>query len=163
MEVKYIQNMFTMLMGGKMERCFLIGHHDAPLELYPYILEAVERHITQYDVGHFLVGCTGDFDLMAIRALREAKKKYPYIKAMLLTPYSYAECPLETPLGFDGIYYPERMEIVADLLRVTEANRKAVVRSDHVIAYMHRKTGRTAGAVGFALSYEKIITFLPDI
>lgn len=146
-----------------MKHCFLIGHHDAPPALYPYVFEAVERHITRYAVDHFMAGSVHYFDSMACNALREAKKKYPNITIEVMMPYSPCIIFPEVPEGFDGIYFPERLEIVADVLRLTEANRKAVERSDYVIAYMQKESGRTVSAVEFALSYEKTVTFLPQV
>jgi len=62
-------------MNGKI--CFFIGHSDAPQSVYPELVEAVERHITEYSVTDFRVGNYGAFDRMAARAVKEAKASHP--------------------------------------------------------------------------------------
>lgn len=39
-----------------MKSCFFIGHREAPGKLYPFLSEAIERHITEYGVKEFIVG-----------------------------------------------------------------------------------------------------------
>ena len=69
------------------ETCFFIGHRDAPEALRPLLDEAVERHIAEYGVTDFVVGHYGRFDVMAARAVREAKPRHPEVTLTLLIPY----------------------------------------------------------------------------
>ena len=116
-------------------RCFFIGHRDAPSDLYPSILSAVEEHIVQHGVTEFLVGQYGAFDRMAAKAVIQLKEKYPEVKLTLLLPYQPGERKIELPDGFDGSLYPEGQETVPKRLAIVRANQYAVKHSGYLIAY----------------------------
>lgn len=118
-----------------MKSCFFIGHRDAPAEIFPAIVEAVEDHIITYAVTEFTVGNYGSFDRMAARAVIDAKKKYPQITLSLLIPYHPAERAVELPLGFDNLFYPPQMEHVPRRLAIVRANNYMLAHVDHLIAY----------------------------
>lgn len=82
-----------------MKSCFFIGHRDTPAEIYQDLLLGVEKHIWEYDASEFIVGHYGAFDSMAVRAVTEAKKKYPGISLVMLLPYHPGEVPVELPEG----------------------------------------------------------------
>lgn len=69
-----------------MKLCFFMGHRDAPEELFPALEAAVERHITALGVTDFVVGHYGQFDRLAARAVRQAKKRHPQVSLTLLLP-----------------------------------------------------------------------------
>ena len=116
-------------------RCFFIGHRDAPSDLYPSILSAVEEHIVQYGVTEFLVVQYVAFDRMAAKAVIQLKEKYPEVKLTLLLPYHPGERKVELPDGFDGSLYPEGQETVPKRLAIVRANQYAVKHSGYLIAY----------------------------
>ena len=116
-------------------RCFFIGHRDAPSDLYPSILSAVEEHIVQYGVTEFLVGQYGAFDRMAAKAVIQLKEKYPDVVLTLLLAYHPGEKKVELPEGFDGSLYPEGQETVPKRLAIVRANQYAVKHSEYLIAY----------------------------
>ena len=119
----------------KQKRCFFIGHRDAPADLYPFILSAVEEHIVQHGVTEFLVGQYGAFDRMAAKAVIQVKEKYPDVTLTLLLAYHPSEKKLELPDGFDGSLYPEGQETVPKRLAIVRANQYAVKHSGYLIAY----------------------------
>lgn len=116
-------------------RCFFIGHRDAPSELYPSIVSAVEEHIVQHGVTEFLVGQYGAFDRMAAKAVIQLKEKYPEVVLVLLLPYHPGEKKVVLPDGFDGSLYPEGQETVPKRLAIVRANQYAVKHSGYLIAY----------------------------
>lgn len=63
-----------------MSICFFIGHQEAGEELLPVLTEAVERHIIEYGVTEFVVGQYGNFDRLAAKVVKAAKKTPPYSK-----------------------------------------------------------------------------------
>ena len=71
-----------------MKSCFFIGHREASEEVFPVLAEAVERHITQYGVTEFFVGCYGGFDRLAARAVIAAKQRHPASNARDLAEYA---------------------------------------------------------------------------
>ena len=92
--------------------CFFIGHREADERLLPELIDAIERLITEEQLFCFYVGGYGGFDRIAAAAVKQAKLHYPEISLMLVLPYHPAERPVEAPYGFDGTYYPERLEKV---------------------------------------------------
>lgn len=45
-----------------MNTCFFIGHREAGEELFYALALAVERHISEYGVGEFVVGHYGEYE-----------------------------------------------------------------------------------------------------
>lgn len=119
-----------------MRSCFFIGHRDTPEKILPLLTTTVERLIAKENVGYFYVGQYGGFDRMAALAVKQLKKKYPYIALYLLLPYHPAERPTPTPPGFDGTFYPEEMETVPRRYAIVRANKQMVGNSDWLIAYV---------------------------
>lgn len=119
-----------------MKSCFFIGHREASGDIFPVLLEAVEKHIVEYGVSEFLVGRYGNFDRLAARAVVEAKTRHPEITLTMLIPYHPAERPAALPEGFDGSFYPPGMENVPRKLAILRANRYMAEHTDYLIAYV---------------------------
>ena len=68
-----------------MGTCFLFGHANTPRSAYPALVEAIENEISK-GTKIFYVGYHGNFDRMAIAALRLAKQKHDIVAALVL-PY----------------------------------------------------------------------------
>ena len=117
-----------------MSTCFFIGHREAGENLWAPLATAVERHITDYGVDSFTVGCYGRFDSLAGRVVVAAKDQHPEIALHLLTPYHPYDRPIKLPLGFDCSFYPPGMESVPKRLAIIQANRYMVDNSDYLIA-----------------------------
>ena len=134
-----------------MKTCFFIGHRDTPHEVMPLLRSSITRHITEYGVTRFVVGHYGNFDLMASRAVIEAKRKYNITLYMLL-PYHPSERHVSVPDGFDGTLYlfeapvPKRLAIV-------KANRLMIEKSDFLISYAHW-AGNAKNLVDYAVQRE---------
>lgn len=64
------------------------GHGDEtyPDEIRIMLSDTIEELIIQ-GADKFLLGGYGNFDLMAATAVKSLKKKYPYIKSILVVPY----------------------------------------------------------------------------
>ena len=118
-----------------MKSCFFIGHREAGEEVFPALVETVERHITEYGVSEFFVGSYGAFDRMAARAVIMLKARHPGITLSLLLPYHPAERPVDLPAGFDGTFYPPGMEKVPRRVAISRANRYMADHVDYLIAY----------------------------
>ena len=122
-------------MAMNMKSCFFIGHREAGEEVFPALVEAVERHITEYGVSEFFVGSYGAFDRMAARAVIMLRERHPGITLFLLLPYHPAERPVDLPAGFDGSFYPPGMEKVPRRVAISRANRYMADHVDYLIAY----------------------------
>ena len=119
-------------MNGK--TCFFIGSRYAPSSLEQQLMEAVEKHIIEYNVTTFTVGHYGEFDSLVIGGLKEAKKRHEEIKLYLLAPYALTQ-KREIPEGFNGTFYPEGLEKVPFRYAIVQANRYMVQQSDYLISY----------------------------
>ena len=87
-----------------MSTCFLIGSHLASDALAAQLDEAIERHMVEYGVSEFVAGRYGNFDRLAVDALRRAKERHPAVRLRLLIPYHPALRPAPVPPGFDDTY-----------------------------------------------------------
>ena len=132
--------------------CFFIGHRDAPEEVRPLLVEAVERHITQYGVTEFIVGHYGRFDYMAAGAVRKAKERHPEVTLTLLLPY-YP--PSFDTSDFDRTYYPAGLENVPKPFAIVRANEHMIRSSDYLICYDRGEIGKTRDFAELARRREK--------
>lgn len=139
----------------KDNRCFFIGHRNAPESIYPNIVSTIEKLIVENGVKEFIVGNYGMFDSMVIRALQQMKTKYPDIVLLLLTPYHPSVKKVIMPEGFDDIYYPEGMEIVPYKAAIVRANEMTISKSGFLIAYFIHSASNTTRFVHYA-EYKKI-------
>ena len=130
--------------------CFFIGHREAGDELLPALTAAVERHITEYGVTNFMVGRYGNFDKLAARTVIDVKKRHPEVTLTMLLPYHPFDRPTPTPKGFDGTFYPPRMETVPKRLAIVRANRYMTEHSSHLIAYAWHPASNALELVEYA-------------
>ena len=137
-----------------MKSCFFIGHRRVSEDIQERLEEVVEQHICQYGVTCFTVGHYGDFDVMAARAVKEAKKRHPEVELYMLLPYHPHDQPIATPKAYDGTYYPPGMETVPKRAAIVRANRQLVEESDYLIAYW-KHFGNTRDLVEYAQRREK--------
>ena len=115
--------------------CFFIGHRETSDSIFPALVQAVERHVTEYGVTEFIVGHYGNFDRLAARAVLKAKERHPQVTLFLLLPYHPADRPIPAPEGFDGTFYPPGMERVPKRAAIVRANRYMADHCDFLIAY----------------------------
>lgn len=137
------------------KKCFFTGHKNTSDEIFPLLVEAVERHIVEYGVTDFYVGHYGHFDYMAGQAVIQAKEKYPHVKLTLLLPYHPFDQPIPTPKGFDGTYYPNGMETVPKRFAIVKANQFMLKECTHLIAYVWNTFGGSGKLLEYAERFEK--------
>ena len=143
-----------------MKSCFFIGHRDASPEVFPALVEAVERHIMEYGVTEFVVGHYGSFDRMAARSVMKAKGRHPDITLTMLLPYHPAERPVSLPPGFDNSFYPPGMETVPRKLAILRANRYMVEHTDYLIAFVWHPGSNARDLVEYAVKRGITVTNL---
>ena len=132
-----------------MKTCFFIGHQDAPESIYNRLLEAVERHISEYGVTDFIVGKYGNFDRLAARAVIEEKRHHADITLTLLMPY-YRTDAESLPDGFDGSLFPDGLETVPKRAAMMRANQYMIRHCDYLITYNKNRVGNTRKLVAEA-------------
>ena len=133
--------------------CFLIGNRYTPGNVRKNLADVVEKHIIEYGVRIFTVGHYGNFDSMAQSVLKDTKKQYTDLELYLLAPYALSQ-KIETPKGFNGIFYPDGLENIPFRLAILKANRYMIKNSDYLISYCHH-IGNTRNIVEYAQKREK--------
>ena len=132
-----------------MKTCFFIGHRDAPESIYDRLVQAVERHISEYGVTDFVVGRYGNFDRLAARAVVEAKQHHSEVTLTLLMPYYRTDAdPL--PDGFNGSLFPDGLEAVPKRAAILRANQYMIHHCNYLIAYDSGYIGNTRKLVAEA-------------
>lgn len=119
------------------ERCFFIGHRDTPQRIFPCLVEAVERCITERGITEFLVGGYGRFDAMAAEAVGQLRHKYQNIKLTRLLAYYDPHSKIPGIERFDDSLYPDGLENTPKRAAIIKANRYAVNNSQYVIAFVY--------------------------
>lgn len=135
-----------------MSTCFFIGHRDAPDSLFPKLSAEVERHISEYGVTDFVAGGYGRFDALAVRSVREAKKRHPEVTLTLLLAYYPCDRTILLPEGVDSIFYPPGLEFVPRRAAIVQANRYMVEHSQYLIAYAWQTASNAGNIVKYAKS-----------
>lgn len=135
--------------------CFFIGHREVSDTLLPRLSAEVERHITEYGVTDFVVGCYGPFDALAAQCVKRAKERHPEVTLTLLTPYHPHDRPILTPPGFDAIFYPPGMETVPKRTAIVRANRYMVDHSDFLIAYVWHPASNARNLIEYAQRHKR--------
>ena len=135
--------------------CYFIGHREAGKDVFPLLVEAVEKHIAEYGVTDFYVGHYGGFDMLAAQAVEEAKERHPEIRLTLVLPYHPAIRPISTPKGFDGSFYPWEDEKIPKRLAIIKTNQRMVDTCDYLITYAYHFLGGTGQIVEYARKREK--------
>ena len=135
--------------------CFFIGHREADSRIWSSLVEAVNRHITEYGVTDFTVGRFGGFDALASKAVMAAKEDYPEVRLTLLLPYHPFDRPFKLPEGFDGSFYPPGMETVPKRAAIVRANRYMLEHSSYLIAYVSHPSSGSREVLEAALRRQK--------
>lgn len=138
-----------------MSSCFLFGHANTPQSALSALMEAIENEVSR-GTKIFYVGCHGNFDRMAIAALRRTKQKYSNMIAVLVLPYHPAAYHIAKPDGFDIILYPP-LENVPRRYALVRGNQYMVRTSDRVICYV-RHFGNSRNLLEYARSCGVSIT-----
>ena len=134
--------------------CYFIGHSSAPVTVKPLLYDAIIKHITEYGVTEFYMGCYGSFDYMAARALIEIKKLYPHIITYMLLAYHPALRKVDIPKGMDSLFL-DGQENVPRAHAITRLNQRKVDESDFLIAYVTHISSGSYKLLDYARAKEK--------
>ena len=135
--------------------CFFIGHREADERLLPRLELTIERLIAEENVRYFYVGGYGGFDRITTAAAKRAKQKYPDITLMLVLPYHPAERAVPTPDGFDGTYYPERLENTPRRYAIVRTNKIMVDSCDWLVCYVRHGASNSRNLLEYARRREE--------
>lgn len=124
--------------------CFFIGHRNTPPSVMPDLEAAIDRHIVDYGVRHFIVGGCGAFDSMAARAVAEAKQRHIGLTLTRLLPGPPGQDAELLPAHFDGVWYPNNPLPRAAMY---DACCTALLHADYLICYRAHSSGDAAALV----------------
>lgn len=133
-----------------MSVCTFFGHADTPQEIYPALKATVERLITEQAVSHFLVGNHGAFDSMALRALRELKRKHPHIFYSVVLAYMPGKQQENPPFMPEETILPEGIETAPKRFAISWRNKWMVRQAQTVVCYIAHSWGGAAQFVKYA-------------
>ena len=143
--------------------CCFLGHKETPSSVYEKLEEAVEKVIVEDGVSSFLVGNQGQFDSMALSALRKLKLKYPRINYNVVLAYMPAEKEMWNPYEYGETMLPEGIESVHPRYAISWRNKWMVNESDLVICYITHGWGGAARYVEMASKKKKRTINLADL
>jgi uncharacterized phage-like protein YoqJ len=130
--------------------CSFFGHSDASEQVYPVLRETIEELITKRGAINFLVGTHGNFDSMVLKALREAKTKYPDIIYNVVLAYMPAEKQEYELYHYSETLLPEGIETVPKRFAISWRNKWMVHKSQIVICYIIHNASGAAQFVQYA-------------
>lgn len=133
-----------------MKKCFFIGHRDVSDDVFSLLIMEIEKHIIDFGVTEFIVGCYGNFDHLAAKAVNFAKKKHQDVLLSILLAYHPAERSVHIPEGADISFYPFELKKVPRRLNIVRANKYAVDHSDYLIAYVDHPGSNSQNLLEYA-------------
>ncbi len=136
------------------------GHRQLPkLEQVNVWLNILLPAMMEGGADKFYLGGYGDFDLLAAKAVKAQKSRYPHIQSVLVLAYPKREF---NNLIYDTSFYPE-LKNVKPGKEIVERNRFMVDNSDVVVAYVNRCVGGAACTLSYARQRKKVILKYPYI
>jgi len=136
--------------------CCFFGHRDTPSDVYPIVVAAIKKLVVEQDVQTFYVGSHGNFDRITTSAVREVKVQHPEIELLFVTPYLSPDKTRYEGYGYDGIIFPEGLELVPKKYAILRRNRIVVDMSDFIIASVGYSWGGAAKALEYAHSKKQL-------
>ena len=131
-----------------MKSCFMFGHADCPDSILPKIEKAIELYYSEYGIQDFYVGNRGQFDHLAVTAVRHSKQRHSDIRLYLLLAYHPGERAVDLTDGFDNSFYPPLVRIPRPYA-IVRANRYMVNTTDSIICYA-KHTGNARNLFEYA-------------
>ena len=115
--------------------CCFFGHKDAPSEIQESLTEEIRQLIVHHNVSTFYVGNQGNFDSMALRALRKLSEEYSVLYRVILAYLPENDTSLQSVLSSETVY-PEGIEKVPKQYAISWRNDWMLRRSQFIIAYV---------------------------
>lgn len=107
----------------------------------------------------FYIGGYGDFDRLAVEAVRRQKGAYPHIEAILVLAYLNRSADTSC---YDGTTYPP-LETVPPRYAIVKRNEWMVCKSDVVISGVTHRWGGAAKTLNYAKQQGKVVVQFPKL
>ncbi len=116
--------------------CTFFGCSDAPERIMETLYTTVKTMIEHHNVTKFYIGNHGNFDRMAIRALRELSLRYPHIQYMVVSAYY----PPQSDAFDEKTTFPEEVACVPRRYAIVRRNQWMIDHADYVITYVQNSS-----------------------
>lgn len=128
------------------------GHGDIYYdEIMTKKLYDITEQLINSGAHEFLIGGYGNFDILAARTVNRLKRKYPYIKSVMVLPYLNRKYDLQM---YDTTIYPP-LERVPLKYAISKRNEWMIMHSDVVVAYVKHDWGGAAKTLSCAIQHQK--------
>lgn len=134
-----------------MSSCFFVGNGNTA----PYLMEEIQRHITEYGVKNFVVSSLGGFDFLAAKAVVAAKHKFPDITLSLIVVKQVGETGPKIPDGVDFELCSPKSKRMPKWFAMIKAQRKIIDRVNHLIIHDWQSLNSTRELVEYARMREQ--------
>lgn len=140
--------------------CCFTGHRDISkikvMELKLKLPKIIEKLITEKCVIYFGVGGALGFDMLAEKSVLKLKKKYPFIKLILVLPCKNHNKNWKIADKLELNFIAKQADKISYISEnytpycITLRNRRLVNNSKYCICYLNKPTGGTAYTVNYA-------------
>ncbi|MBR2476664.1 MAG: hypothetical protein IKB50_00840 [Clostridia bacterium] len=140
-----------------MKVCFC-GHREVIDTKVETRLRLIIEQLITDGADTFLLGGYGEFDRLSAHIVCDLKKKYTYIKSILVIPYIHQSYD---PDLYDYSIFPP-LEHTPPKFAISKRNRYMVEESDVVVAYVNKNYGGAYQTLEYGRKKKKkIISVLP--
>ena len=124
------------------EICYLFGQRDTPNEKRSTLYQAIEHLVTNRHIKHFILGNQGNFDRIALDALRQIKQNYPFVRYQIILAY-YPLKPITNLLKEETIF-PAELATIPKRFAISHRNLLMLKQSSIVLCYAPYSYGNSA-------------------
>jgi len=141
--------------------CTFIGHRDTPSAVEAVLEKVLIELINKKGVKDFYVGTHGNFDYMALRALKRLSEKYPQIvyKRVL----AYIPKNRDDYTDYSDSIYPDGLESTPPKFAIIKRNRWMLERADFVVCYVTQNMTNAGEFVKLAKRKGKVVVNIAEV
>lgn len=133
-------------------KCTFFGHSDTPWEIQQNLEEILSKLIETRNVNTFYLGNQGNFDRIALKALKNLKNTYTDINFMIVLAYIPHKKSSDSNDIHSDTIYPECLENTPPKYAIIKRNLWMIDKCDYVVTYVKYHFG---GAAKFKLISER--------
>lgn len=123
-----------------MSVCTFFGHRDTSWKLEEELCGLLRKLILSTDIDMFYIGNQGDFDKIALSAVKKMQTEFLHIKYYIVLAY----LPTKSKIDEENTLYPEGLENVPKRFAINSRNKWLVDNSEYVITCVSRNFGGAA-------------------
>ncbi len=148
--------------------CTFFGHREVLQSDIEARLDAeIERLLKTDNEFQFMTGGMGQYDNMAAKAVRAAKRRHPNKRITLVLVLPYMTNRLNTDKEYCKLYYdrviiPEEADAAHYKAAIQIRNRWMADKADMVIAYVYRNFGGAFASIKYAEKRGKPVVNLAE-